>query len=461
MKVALIYPPIPAITTSTSAPVGLAYLASILMKKGVDVRVISSDAQGIGVTGTIARVRNYAPDMIGFSVSTPTVNNALAIIAAVRKEAAPAMVVAGGPHPTLFPEEFLQKGVDVIVRGEGETTLSELCDHLTHGHPLEKINGISYKKEGKVVHNPERELIGDLDSLPFPSWELFPVKGYKSDFRKKEFSLPVLSSRGCPAQCTFCYKGIFGDRFRVRSPRNIVDEIVHLKDTFRIEEFAIIDDSFTSQPKRAMGVCDLIVERKIGLPWTLPAGIRVPTVSKELLTKLKTAGCYRVGLGIESGNQEILNSIKKGITTGQARRAVKLIKETGIESAGYFMIGNLGETEKTVDETIDFAMELDPDYAQFTKATPYPGTAMYEKLKSENRIITDNWDDYDSFLKSRPIFVHEHLSSEAMDSKLREAYRRFYYRPKQVLKRLAAVGSWREVTTFVKNALTFFKTYSS
>ncbi|MDD5216471.1 MAG: radical SAM protein [Candidatus Omnitrophica bacterium] len=461
MKVVLVYPPIPHITTSTSPPVGLAYLASILKQKKAEVAVVSSDAEEMGVEATTEKILSLSPDMVGISISTPTFNNAVKIIGGIQSKDGNIKIQVGGPHATLFPDELLNLGVDFVIRGEGEVTMSELCDYFENNIALEKIDGLSYKADGRNKHNPDRELIADLDSLPYPSWELFPIHRYKSDFRKKEFTLPVLSSRGCPARCTFCYKDIFGSMFRVRSPKNIVGEIEYLKSTFHIEEFAIIDDSFTSIPKRAMEVCDLIVERKINLPWTLPAGIRVPTVSAELLQKLKTAGCYRAGLGIESGNQDILRSISKGITLEQVRRAVRLVKESGIESAGYFMIGNLEETEETIEQTIRFAIELDPDYAQFTKTTPYPGTAIYKQLKSENRIVTDNWDDYDSFLKGRPTFTHKNLTNEQIDAKLREAYRRFYYRPKYILKHMKTIASWREIKTLLSNTLKFFKSYSA
>jgi len=461
MKITLVSPPIPTVTTSVAPPVGLAYLAAVLKKKGAGISAVSSDAEGLDAISAAARVLELCPGAVGISITTPTVNNSLKIISEIKRKNAAIKIFAGGPHPTLFPEEILKSGADFIVKGEGETSVSELYDALNEKKSFKEIKGISYVEEGRFVHNAGRELIENLDSLPFPAWEFFPVRKYKSDFRIKEFSLPVLSSRGCPAQCTFCYKGIFGDRFRVRNPSCIVEEIEHLKNNFGIEEFAIIDDSFTSKPKRAMDVCNLIVERKIGLPWSLPAGIRVPTVSRGLLKKLCNAGCYRVGLGIESGNQDVLNSIKKGITLEQARKAVKLVKQSGIESAGYFMIGNLGETEDTIGQTIKFAIELDPNYAQFTKATPYPGTAMYDRLKAENKIVTDNWDDYDSFLKSRPVFIHDNLSSEMIDKKLKAAYKRFYYRPGHIFKHIKAISSFREAVNFTKNACKFFTTYSA
>jgi len=460
MKATLVYPPIPNVTTSIVPPMGLAYLASILLKKRAEVRIVSSNAEGLDVGSTIAKILGLSPDILGISISTPTVNNSLRIIDNVRRENNNIRIIVGGPHPTLFPDEFLNNSVDVVVRGEGELTLSELYDHFCQKLAIEDITGISYKRGRDIVHSQDRELIDDLDLLPFPSWELFPIKKYRSDFRKKKFSLSVISSRGCPAQCTFCYKGIFGDVFRARKPEHIVDEIEYLRDKFHIDEFAILDDSFTSKPKRAMEVCDLLISKKVNLPWTLPSGIRVPTVSLELLRRFKASGCYRIGLGIESGDQQILNTIKKGITLEQARRAVRLLRQVGILSSGYFMIGNLEETEETINKTINFAIELDPDYAQFTKATPYPGTAMYETLKKENNIIPGSWDNYDSFLKSRPLFIHKNLTSEIIDNKLREAYKKYYYRPKCILNHIKELRSIREIVNFLKNSLKFVKAYS-
>lgn len=457
MKIVLVYPPIPIVTGSLTPTSGLAYLASVLLQNGAQVSVVSSDAEQLDVDGTISKILTLSPDIMGISVSTPTANNSLKIIESIKRCKSNIRILVGGPHPTLFPEEFLNKSVDFVIRGEGEKTLAELYLHFNEKISLGGIRGLSYTKNGQYIHNPARELIEDLDTLPFPSWELFPIKRYKSDFTKKKLSLPVVSSRGCAQRCTFCYKGIFGDTYRAKSVKRVVEEIVYLKDKFNIEEFAIVDDNFALKPERAIEVCNLIISRKVNLPWTLPAGIRASAATEEFLEKLKDAGCYRAAMGIESGNQQILNSVKKGITLEQVRKAVKLFRKVGIKLVGDFMIGNLEETEETINQTINFAVELSPDYAQFTKAIPYPGTAMYNQLKKENRIITSNWDDYDYFLKSNPTFVHKNLSSEKIDDKIREAYKRFYYRPKYILKHLTEINSYRDIVNLVKNVFNFFK----
>ena len=460
MRIVLVYPPMPIVTTSLTPPVGLAYIASVFIENNIEVKVVASDAEGLDVDRTVSKILEYSPDIVGFSISTPALNNSLKIIRQIKERKPDIIILSGGPHPTLFPDDFIKSKTDFVVRGEGENTVSEFCGYLKGSNTLDSIKGFSYVKNGIITHNPDRELIEYLDSLPLPTWDLFPLSTFKSDFRKNKFTLPLVTSRGCPSQCTFCYKGIFGNRFRVNSPERIIKELEILIDKFKIEEFAIIDDNFTADAKRAAMTCDLMIAKNISIPWTLPAGIRVTSVTKELMDKLRSAGCYRVAFGIESGNQEILNSVKKGISLEQVRKAVKVTKGSGIEVIGYFMIGNLEETEETINQTITFAVELDPDYAQFTKAIPYPGTAMYTQLKNEKRLKSDTWDTYDYFLKKQQLFNHKNLSDDVIDAKITQAYKAFYYRPKYILNYLKKIGSIRDVINLAKNTFKFLSTFS-
>jgi len=417
-------------------PLGLAYLAAVLKSRGMKVSSVMSDALGLDAGQTAEEIIQRAPDVVAVSIATPAVNSARDIIGMVRGGLPEVKIIGGGPHATLFPEEMLLNGMDFVVRGEGEETIAALAMFLAGQGDIRAIEGISYRQDGKVLYNGPRPLIKDLDGIPFPAWEVFPIKQYESIFKKARLSLPILTSRGCPGKCTFCYKGLFGNRFRIRTPESILEEVRYLADHFAIEEFSIIDDCFTVIPKRAIAFCELLVQSNLGLAWTLPAGIRVDTVSEELLKALAEAGCYRVGLGIETGNEDIMKSIKKGITLAQVSRAVSLVKKFGIECTGNFMIGNLGETVKTVDDSIRYAVKLDPDYAQFTRAIPFPGSEMYDTLLKENKIITQNWDDYDYLRTDTRIFVHDNLSHETIQKKMREAYRRFYLRPAFILREI-------------------------
>lgn len=444
MHFLILLPPLPSPSMSPSPPVGLAYLAGVLKSLGIQTETLMSDASGLNADQTIALILEKKPDILACSVATPAFNNTVKIITDVKRVLKDIQVIAGGPHATLFAEDMISHGTDIVVRGEGEQTINEVIGYFKGKIDITDIDGISYQHNNHIVHNQDRMPIKDLDLIPFPAWEVFPIQKYESVFKKARLSLPVVTSRGCPGKCTFCYKGIFGSRFRIRSPQNIIKEIIHLINNFNIEEFSIIDDCFTIIAKRAIEFCDLLMNKNIHIAWSLPAGIRVDTVSEELLIKLKESGCYRVGFGIETGNSMIMKSIKKGITLKQVTRAISMCKKIGLESTGNFMVGNLGETVETVNDTIRYAIKLDPDYAQFTRAIPFPGSSMYKTLLAQNKIISNNWDDYDYLSTEKEIFIHDHLSHETIQKKMKESYRKFYMRPafiiREIRKRLSKEG---------------------
>jgi radical SAM superfamily enzyme YgiQ (UPF0313 family) len=436
MHFLILLPPLASPSMSPSPPVGLAYLASILKSSGTQTETLMSDVYGLDVDQTIALILEKKPDILACSVATPAFNNTVKIVTHVKQVLKNIQVIAGGPHATLFPEDMISNGTDIVVRREGEQTIAEVVGYFNGEIAIADIDGISYRLNNRIVHNQDRMPIKDLDQIPFPAWEVFPIQKYESVFKKARLSLPVVTSRGCPGKCTFCYKGIFGSRIRMRSPQNIIKEIIQLINNFNIEEFSIIDDCFTISAKRTIEFCDLLMDKNITIAWSLPAGIRVDTVSEELFNKLKESGCYRVGFGIETGNSVIMKSIKKGITLEQVTRAISMCKEIGLECTGNFMIGNLGETVDTLNDTIRYAIKLDPDYAQFTRAIPFPGSAMYKTLLAQNKIISNNWDDYDYLSTEKEIFIHDHLSHRTIQKMMKESYRKFYMRPAFIIREI-------------------------
>jgi radical SAM superfamily enzyme YgiQ (UPF0313 family) len=431
MRILLIMPRSHKIfTPAEKIPLGIAYIASTLEKEGHAVKCAD---MSLDSTIPIERYMEEA-ELIGISCNTPNVKEGWRL-AEIAKEKGKT-VIFGGPHPTALPEETLQNGADIIVRGEGEITMKEICE----GKKLENILGISFKHNGHIIHNQNRPFIQDLDSLPFPARHLFNYRKYRVNLHRHSYSEELMTSRGCPFGCNFCQKVIFGRNWRFRSPKNVVEEWKLLLNEFGYEELGMADDNFTADPNRAKKICQMIIDQNSITDWTTLNGIRVDTASKDLFEIMKKSGCYRVAFGVEAGSQDMLEKINKKITLEQVRNAVKLAKETGFETVLFFMVGNLYETEKTVQKTIDFAKELDPDYAQFNIAAPYPATELYEVIKKEGKFLITDWDAYGSF-ETRNYFEHGQIKGDFAARMQKKAYRTFYFRPKIILRTLRRDGT--------------------
>ncbi|MFH1228888.1 MAG: radical SAM protein [Candidatus Aenigmatarchaeota archaeon] len=424
MKIALVSPKLMVWTGSVPLPLNLAYLASAVQQDGHEVKCLDLRIEpGMNVKEQIKDC-----DIVGISSCTPSIKEAWKV-AEIAKGCGKT-VILGGPHPTAMPDESLGKDcVDIVVRNEGEETLREICK----GVSLSKISGISFRKDGKIVNNPTRPYIEDLDSLPFPARKLFDLTRYHSSFHKKKIMGDIMTSRGCPYNCNFCFKAIFGRDYRMRSARNVVAEWKEMIG-MGIEEIGIVDDNFNIDKKRTIDICSMIIEQNLKVEWGCTGGIRVDTASKESFDAMRKAGCYRVAFGVESGDQDILNKVVcKGITLDQVRSAVKLAKEAGFETTLFFVMGNITETEKTMQKTIDFAKELDPDFVQFTIATPYPGSQLYETVKKEGKLFVDDWEDFGSYT-GKAYFEHGDLKRELVERMYKKAYRSYYLRPRIMLK---------------------------
>jgi anaerobic magnesium-protoporphyrin IX monomethyl ester cyclase len=447
MKFTFVQPPFKNYAV-VNPPMGLAYLASVLknVSDPPEVSVVDANAERLNPEETAERIVASSPQAVGFTMTSPQYEACLKIIRLV-KARKDIPVIVGGPHPTVMPGELLNNpGVDILVRSEGEDTIVDLHEYFRGKRELSAIGGISYRQNGRIVSNADRPLIENLDRIPFPAWELFPLSRYTSIAGKYGYALPVMSSRGCPFGCTFCYKGVFGRTYRARTPENVVAEIERLAADFKIREFVILDDNFALKEDRALAICDLLIRKKIRLPWRLSNSIAVKNSSSRLFHKLKEAGCYQVSIGVESGNQEILDGINKGIKLAEIENTFRLTREAGLETIAFFMIGNLGENEATIDDTIRFAKRIRPDFAQFTIATPYPGTGMYEQVKREGRLLFKSWEELASY-GAKGAFCHGALNPELMERKYRQAYSSFYLRPgyafKRLMRTLFAPGGFR------------------
>jgi len=438
-------------------PLGIAYIAAVLEKAGIEVRVedllITRKSPDVFLQEAIS----FAPQVVGFTGVTSVAKGAYRLAAQIRQAIPGVLLFMGGPHATALPEEALENGMDFVVRGEGEITVQELMEHLDKP---EGVPGVSFLREGRPIHNPDREYIKDLDALPFPARHLFPpLTCYKGQEALGSL-VPVgslITSRGCPYQCHFCFKAVFGNKFRPRSAESVLEEWIHLKEKYHVREIAIVDDSFTSDPARAHRICDTLIRYKVGIRWSCPNGIRVDRADPALLAKMHQAGCYRVALGIESGTQAILDSIGKHITLQQIREMVRQCRRVGIKTMGFFMLGNLGETRETMEETIDFAIQLKTDYAQFLIAIPYPGTRLYDEIKRNGELFIKDWDQYGQY-EGSACFRYGNLTPELLSEMHARATRRYYFNPSYLFRQVVNPETYLFLPRRLKAALRLLET---
>ncbi len=411
-------------------PMGLAYLAAVLEEAGHEVTVIDCPAEMIDLKQLKTKLAAIEPSLIGITSMTPTIQSAF-LSAQIAKEAcSEAMVVIGGPHATFMDEKVLaeEKAVDVVVRGEGEETLLELAQNVSNPQSLKKIEGVTFRNNGEIVRTPTRPYIQNLDELPRPAYKYFSLENYRLFGRKM---LPIMTSRGCPSQCSFCTTArMFGKAFRARSPKSIVDELEWLRDEHGADAFSFYDDTFTLNTKRAVTICEEIRNRKIGLPWDCQT--RVSRVSKELLATMRDANCQQVFFGVESGCQKILDAVNKGTTVEQNRRAIKMAKDAGLFVAISVIIGYPGETRDMLMQTIDLVKKAEPDDVYICVATPYPGTELRRLVEEMGYEISNDWGRYDT---TTPIFKNPNLSAEDI-RKLRTSFYNSFYSPKYVLRHI-------------------------
>jgi anaerobic magnesium-protoporphyrin IX monomethyl ester cyclase len=402
-------------------PLGLAYMAAVLEQNAFEVKIIDCPVCQINHEKLKAELAAYDPTIVGIGSMTPTIVSALKS-AQVAKEACPdAKVLMGGPHATFADREILndEKAVDIIVRGEGEETIVELAKQAPNMQKIGEVKGISFRKEKQIIQTVNRPFIQDLDALPRPAYKYVPMEKYRITGKTL---LPIITSRGCPFQCSFCVASqMFGQRFRMRSSKNVLDELEWLRDEYGAEGIAFQDDTLTFDKRRATEICDGMIERKINLPWG--CGTRADVVTKEVLEKMAKAHCNETMFGIESGCQRMRAVLKKGVTNEQCWNAIKWAKEAGMFVTVSVILGYPGETKESLQETLDFARKLEPDDVWLCHATPYPGTYLRDLVKSYGWKMSDNWELYNTM---NPIFEDPALPAKEIAAMRRTFYNKFY-----------------------------------
>jgi anaerobic magnesium-protoporphyrin IX monomethyl ester cyclase len=413
--------PVAATMHMPFALLGLGYLAAVLEKNGYQVDVI--DCQILKLTNEEFRgeITKRKPDIIGVTSSTLTYQTAMKLVKISREACPNAITIAGGPHVTFWDDHALEEcpELDIVVRREGENTILELAQRVEAGKPYNDVVGITCRVDGKIIRNADRPYIEDLDSLPFPARHLWPME----KFRELEDILYLAASRGCVYWCEFCATvRMHGRKYRFRSPKNIVDELEHLNKTYGITKFTFCDDAFTVDQARTEELCNEILKRGLKIEWN--CGSRVDMVTKELLRKMKEAGCVSFWCGLESGTQQVLDAMKKGITPELTEKVLGWVREVGMKPVPNVILGFPGETKQSAWDTIKFVEKVAPDMVGFYNvATPFPGTPMYDLVKANGWLRITDFDKYDT---TRPIFETPQLSMKEL-GKLREGAFHHYY----------------------------------
>ncbi|MCP2619851.1 B12-binding domain-containing radical SAM protein [Candidatus Aminicenantes bacterium AC-334-K16] len=376
---------------SSMPPLGLLYIAAILEQEGHDIQIIPADILRLKFNQIQKIIRQFEPDIIGVTSTTENRFQSFKLIKKAKEAYPRALTVLGGPHASMAPEDCLTHipELDVVVIGEGEETMKELCsiwEERADLQSLEKIAGLAYRRDSQIRVNPRRAPIMDLDSLPFPAFHLIPFEKYNFRFevpgRGLLPAINMITSRGCPFNCNFCATPInWGRHVRMRSPENVLQEIEYLKDKYQVDVFFFFDDTFNANPKRVAKICDLIIERRLNIYWK--CDIRLDLIDRPLLEKMKQAGLFHLSFGLEAGSERVRNEIiHKKINIDDFHRVVKWCLELEIIPNAFFIFSHPTETWEEAQETIRIIEQYqDKIEGSIAILHVYPGTPLEKTAK--------------------------------------------------------------------------------
>lgn len=411
-----------------------ACLAAILRERGFGVSILDLGIEKEPYETLNKTLDELKPRFIGITSTTPLFFEVQGISKIIREKfGTNVTIIYGGPHASGLPEESLKTTeVDIVVVGEGEGTIVEIVEQK----PLSDIKGICYKEGDKVISTPSRDLIKDLDSLPFPALDLYKLEKYRNPrfVSRGTPTVNLQTSRGCAWKCSYCNKNISGRFYRIKSPERVIDEIKHLI-KLGAGEFRVVDDQFATDINRAKRICEMMIKENLHIPWNLGGGIRADRVDEEFLVLAKRAGCYQVGIGFESGDQDSLNSVDKALDLEDSIKCMKLIRKTGLESVGFFMLGLPSDTEESLKKTIDFAVKLMPDFGKVTITIPFPGSKLFDDYDRRGLIKSRDWTKY-NLHNAGEIYQHPNLSHETLQKYYDLFYRKYYLNPRYITRRL-------------------------
>lgn len=456
MKVFLLapYPEISNIATTQYPPLGLLYIGGAVQDIVEEMQILDANILKLSIDEVIKRIKEFAPDVLGISVNVVTAKAAKEVINGVKKQMPNVKSVAGGPLPTVFPEEWL-KHFDVVIAGEGELPFRRIIEHLNKGEDIvADCQGICLPNGDHMnACHP------NLDELQFPAYDyLIPNLQFYSKTARvvKSYMAPLLTSRGCPYGCIFCDKSVHGTNFRARSAESVIKEVEWLYDKYGVRQLDILDDNFTFNMKRADRILDGIIQ--IGrFAINCQNGIRADKIDEQLAKKMKKAGVFRAGIGIESGNLAILKKLNKRLDLNDVVKAIKLLRKQRITAQGYFIIGFPFENKEYITDTVKFAIKANPHFANFSHFFPIVGTPIYEELQKEGSLLINGGEVEDGFYRANAHFNNPNITSEEMKKMYAWAWRKFYFRPYKALDILFNIKSWKEFTWVFRIAISMMK----
>lgn len=437
--------------TGVYPPLGLLYVATYAESlPGCRLRVLDCQAEHVSYKELTSIVQSFAPDVVGIQAMTFTMIDVLKVAETVKFVAPSAIVVVGGPHPTIYPRETVNLApVDAVVYGEGEFVFRAILEKIRE--PLDNIPSVMTKESAKRTDlDVSLRYIPDLNALKMPSWHLLNLSRYYSPMARSRRVTTMMSSRGCPCRCTFCDRPQMGKIFRKRSAQNVFEEMSYCVKELGIGEIIFYDDTFSIDQARVLELCDILEHENLKVQWDIRA--RIDTMTPEIIRRLKRAGCVRIHYGVESGSVRIQKAIKKNLNLDQVKDVFLVTHKEGIETLGYFMIGLPSETLEDVNMSLDLLVNLKMDFANITVFTPYPGTEIYKQALADGVYKEDYWGEFarnptPGFM---PKFWNENFSDVQLWELLRLAYKRFYRRPGYILDRAFRIKS---PTEFLRKAI--------
>lgn len=467
MSVLLIRPQTPDTSrnglVSIQYPINIGYLVAYLKKNTINCLVRDYEVESFSELEFIEYIRKIKPALVGFSCMTPHILHAARMASIIKSNFPEVKTVVGGVHPSAIPEQTLSEfpQFDIVISGEGEQTLIELYNKVVLSKSLSEVKGVVFRYDNRIVVNPKRPLMEDLDQIPFPDRDVVDFDYYKRSHVSKGFSRSVIKiaeiiyARGCPYDCIFCAsKVVHSNKVRFRSHSNIIAEIEELVDKYKIEHLSFLDDTFTIKQEILEPVCNLIKEKKL----TFDCFTRVNNIDERKIRLMVKSGCKKISFGIESGSPRVLKLLKKGITLPQIKEAFRLCRKFDLSKIeGTFMVGSHpDETLEDIEMTKKLIFQLQPDIMGVFVTIPFPGTEFNRILKERKLLLNENWEEF-SFLFGKPSWKSGDVSSEDLKRIVKNIIYNYYSNPLLLIRNLMKIRSWRELKYWFCLGISFVK----